>query len=127
MVGCENLLVEESSFVAEAGSNSRQIVDLELRSQYVTKNIVFRRNIFQASKGINSDSVMLRILHGGPDDASVTWEENVWYNYQGDKKVYYDANAGVYDFTVFKQKYAPHDTFELPAVTMDAPMHLRLR
>nr|WP_319392931.1 right-handed parallel beta-helix repeat-containing protein [uncultured Desulfobacter sp.] len=112
--GCENLVMENNVFKSTEGSAHRYLVDICDSDTAVTNNLTFRCNQFLVSKGNLSSSMMLRYLKIIPEEIVIKWENNIWYNYENDKKVFFDANNGKYDFDKFKNKYAPSDSFVNP-------------
>ncbi|WDP90547.1 MAG: right-handed parallel beta-helix repeat-containing protein [Desulfobacter sp.] len=113
ITGAEDLIVENCVFESTALSRTRQIIDFG-KSNALGGKIVFRRNVFWASKGKSPKGVMLRFLKIWPGDMDVRWEGNTWYNQEGDSRVFYDPLNGKYDFERFQHKYAPDDSFPTP-------------
>ena len=126
ITGSKNLLIENNVFLSMPDRKTRQIVDLELRGKYPTQTITFRKNTFQAMDSNKSTGMMLRILGGGPKDVNIVWQNNIWYNEQKDKKVFYDETNGIYSFNLFKNKYGHYDSFVKPEIHLSPPTALKI-
>lgn len=127
ILGCENLEVDGSHFESPPGSTARKIVDIGTTSSSATKHLVFRNNEFLASEGNNSEGMMLRYLGCLPEDVNVTWDENLWYNYKNEQRVFYDEGNNIMSFDSFKNKYAHNDSFAVPSVEIITPENLKIK
>jgi len=127
ILGCENLEVDGNRFESVAGSGSRKIIDIGTTSSSAPKNLVFRNNIFLASEGNDSGGMMLRYLGCLPEEINVTWDNNNWYNYKNEQRVFCDEVNNVMNFELFKNKYAQNDSFIVPSIRIQTPKNLKLK